>query len=100
MTLLFEVKAQMDSQFVARVFAGKPRGSGHAESVPSSGRREWGGLKPQQLLQLRRWGQGGLVRALDPGNRGYEPDFSNEGQSAMAGQTLRGVNSPSTFGSG
>lgn len=32
------------------------------------------------------WGQGALERALDPGNRGYEPDFSNEGQSAMAGR--------------
>lgn len=45
-----------------------------------------GRVKPQQLVELPCWGQGGLERALNPGNRGCEPDFSNEGQSAMAGR--------------
>lgn len=45
-----------------------------------------GRVKAQQLVELPCWGQGGLERALDPGNRGYELDFSSEGQSAMAGR--------------
>lgn len=38
-----------------------------------------GRVEAQQLAQLLYQGQGGLERALDPGNRGCEPDFSNEG---------------------
>lgn len=51
-TLLFEVKAQMDA------FPGKQRGFGHAESVCSSGRWEWGGLSHSSWWSFRAGARG------------------------------------------